>query len=162
MQIVIWKLIIFRLSHGTKNLVFLSRLLIFGFPLFSTEWKKLLEDKNLISWKGTTFANIFPKVCLQKHWWAAWEFTRFIKWTLRKKFPYSELFWSVFSRIRTVYGEIRSISRYSVRMQENTDQNNSKYGHFSRSGSIMWRISSVKKTKSIVYCRFGRIYWRNP
>ena len=32
------------------------------------------------------------------------------------------LFWSVFSRIRTKYGEIRSISPYSVRMWENTDQ----------------------------------------
>ena len=31
-------------------------------------------------------------------------------------------FWSVFSRIRTEYGEIRSISSYSVRIRENTDQ----------------------------------------
>ena len=31
-------------------------------------------------------------------------------------------FWSVFSRIRTVYREIRSICPYSVRMRENTDQ----------------------------------------
>ena len=31
-------------------------------------------------------------------------------------------FWSVFSRIRTEYGEILRISPYSVRMQENTDQ----------------------------------------
>ena len=31
-------------------------------------------------------------------------------------------FWSVFFRIRTEYGEIRSISPYSVRMRENTDQ----------------------------------------
>ena len=28
-------------------------------------------------------------------------------YSLRKKCPYSELFWSVFSRIRTEYGEIR-------------------------------------------------------
>ena len=27
--------------------------------------------------------------------------------SLREKCPYSELFWSVFSRIRTEYGEIR-------------------------------------------------------
>ena len=43
------------------------------------------------------------------------------------------MFWSVFSRIRTEYGEIRSISPYSARMWENTDQNNSQYGHFLRS-----------------------------
>ena len=35
---------------------------------------------------------------------------------------YSELSWSVFSRIRTEYGEIQSISLYSVRMRENMDQ----------------------------------------
>ena len=52
--------------------------------------------------------------------------------TLRKKCPYSELFWSAFFphsawiwrdtkyiRIRTLYGEIQSISLYSVRMREN-------------------------------------------
>ena len=43
------------------------------------------------------------------------------------------LFWSAFSRIRTEYGEVRSISPYSVRMRENADQNNSGYEHFSRS-----------------------------
>ena len=31
-------------------------------------------------------------------------------------------FWSVFSHIRTEYGEIRSISPYSVGIRENTDQ----------------------------------------
>ena len=41
---------------------------------------------------------------------------------LRKKCPYSELFWSAFSGIRTEYGEIRNIFPYSVWMRENTDQ----------------------------------------
>ena len=31
-------------------------------------------------------------------------------------------FWSLFSHIRTEYGEIRSISLYSVRIRENADQ----------------------------------------
>ena len=53
--------------------------------------------------------------------------------TLRKKCPYSELFWSAFSRIWTEYGEILCISSYWIRMRENADQNNSKYGHFLRS-----------------------------
>ena len=48
---------------------------------------------------------------------------------LRKKFLYSELFWSAFSRIWTEYGEILP---YSVRIRENANLNNSKYGHFSR------------------------------
>ena len=33
-------------------------------------------------------------------------------------------FWPVFSGIRTEYGEIRRISRYSARIGENTDQKN--------------------------------------
>ena len=49
------------------------------------------------------------------------------------KCPYSEFFWSVFSRIRTEYAEILRISPYSARMRENTDQKNFEYGHFSRS-----------------------------
>ena len=43
-----------------------------------------------------------------------------------EKSPYSELFWSVFSRKLTEYGEILRVSPYSVRMWENTDQNNSE------------------------------------
>ena len=45
-------------------------------------------------------------------------------YTLRKKRPYSEIFWCF---------PAFSISPYSLRMQENADQNNSEYGHFSRS-----------------------------
>ena len=52
---------------------------------------------------------------------------------LPEKCPYSKLFWSVFSRIRTEYGEIFP---YSVRMGENTDQYNSNYGHFLHSVSL--------------------------
>ena len=51
-------------------------------------------------------------------------------WTLRKKCPYSELFWSVLSRIRTEYEEILRISSYSFQMRENTDQNKPEYGDF--------------------------------
>ena len=39
--------------------------------------------------------------------------------SLRKKCPYLELFWSVFSRIRTKYGDILRISPYSIQMREN-------------------------------------------
>ena len=52
---------------------------------------------------------------------------------MTKDFPYSELFSSIFFRIQTKYGEIRSISPYSVRMRGNADQNNSGYGHSLRS-----------------------------
>ena len=50
--------------------------------------------------------------------------------TRREKCPYSELYWSIFSRIRTKYREILSIFPYLVRMRENTDENNSEYRHF--------------------------------
>ena len=57
--------------------------------------------------------------------------------SLRKKCPYSELCWSAFSRIPAEYGKIMSISPYLVQIRENADQNNSEYGHFSRSACIM-------------------------
>ena len=47
--------------------------------------------------------------------------------TMRKKCPYSELIWSAFPRICTEYGEIPSISPYSVQIRENSDQNNSEW-----------------------------------
>ena len=53
--------------------------------------------------------------------------------TLRENCRYSELFWSVFSRIQAEYGEVRSISPYSVQKRGNADQNNCENGHFSRS-----------------------------
>ena len=54
---------------------------------------------------------------------------------MREKCLHLEFFWSVFSGIRTEYGEILRISLYSVRMRENTDQENSEYGHFLHSVS---------------------------
>ena len=53
--------------------------------------------------------------------------------SLRKKCPYSELFWSTFSRIRTEYGEI---VYYLYVLNPNTRKcglDNSEYGHFLRS-----------------------------
>ena len=42
-------------------------------------------------------------------------------------------FWSVFSRIRTEYGDLRSKSPYSVRIREVRTRKNSVFGRFSRS-----------------------------
>ena len=56
--------------------------------------------------------------------------------TLREKCPYSEFFRSIFSRSRSEYGEIWSISTYSVKMRENADQKNSKCGAFWFSGFL--------------------------
>ena len=49
------------------------------------------------------------------------------QYSLREKCPHSKLFWSVFS----VLGP--NTERY---LRENTDQKNSKYGHFSHSDCI--------------------------
>ena len=64
----------------------------------------------------------------------------YMRRTLLEKCPYSELFWSAFPRIWTEYEEIRSISPYSVWMRENAGQNNSKHGHFLRSGMFILGI----------------------
>ena len=55
--------------------------------------------------------------------------------TLREKCPYSELFWSIFSRTRT---------EYSVWMRENTDQNNCQYENFLCSVMLIGCRSSWK------------------
>ena len=66
---------------------------------------------------------------------ALWKSDISDKQELRKKCLYLELFWSaisVFGLNTKRYG-IRNISLYSVRMRENTGQNNYEYKHFSRS-----------------------------
>ena len=70
--------------------------------------------------------------------------------SLPKKCPYSSLFWSIFSRIRTEYAEILPISPYSVRMKYNTNQNNPEYGQFLRSvfkSSLEWALSIILKER---------------
>ena len=42
---------------------------------------------------------------------------------MRKKCPYSEISWSVFSRISTKYGDLFRKCPYLDRMRDNTDQN---------------------------------------
>ena len=69
------------------------------------------------------FYGIAPRLINNQICWAS----------LRETCRYSELFLSVFSHIRTGYGEIQSICPYSVRMRENTDKNNSEWGHILRS-----------------------------
>ena len=51
----------------------------------------------------------------------------------RERYPYPALLWSVISCILTEYEKIIRISPHSAQMQENTDQNNSEYGHLLRS-----------------------------
>ena len=51
----------------------------------------------------------------------------FLLLSLPEKCQIRSFFWSVFSRIRSEYGEIRRISPYSVRMRENTDQKKTPY-----------------------------------
>ena len=63
-----------------------------------------------------------------------------------KRCPYSELFWSAFSRIRTERREILCISPYSVRMRENKNQSNSEFRHFLRSASQYLLILPLKQS----------------
>ena len=90
------------------------------------------KQKRIIRWNLTIFN--FDSTVI--HLSIINDFYCFYALCTAKKCPYSELFWSVFSRIRTEYGEIRSISPYSVRMQENKGQNNSDYRQFLRSDAF--------------------------
>ena len=77
------------------------------------------------------------------------EVQRLNKLSLLEKCPYLEIFWSVFSRIQTGNGDIRSISPYSVRMRENVDQKNSEYEHFSRSLRFKMLMEKVCGNKAV-------------
>ena len=55
-----------------------------------------------------------------------------------------KIFSSVFSRIRTEYGEILLIFLYSVWIWENKDQKNVEYGHFSRSENIRMTLKTMR------------------
>ena len=70
--------------------------------------------------------------------------------SLRKKCPYSELFWSAFFPHFPAFG--LNTGRYSVslriqsecgKVRKNTDQNNSEYGHFLRSVSSQKVLSQM-------------------
>ena len=70
------------------------------------------------------------------------------------------VFWSLFPRILTEYGDLQSKSPYSVRMREDTDQKNSKYRHFSRRGIVS--ILTKKSAFIAIYlqnisCSFKKI-----
>ena len=50
------------------------------------------------------------------------------------------------------------ISPYSVRMRKNTNQNNSKYGHFSSSGKGHWKLKVVSETLVVFWCQNPKAY----
>ena len=97
--------------------------------------------EKLDNWMGSEFgfAIWFIKsrefmVKRNSYWW---QLVNHSNTALRKKCPYLELFWSVFSFIWTEYEEIRGVSPYSVRIREKEDHKNSDYGYFSHSGDVL-------------------------
>ena len=92
------------------------------FPGVSNEYKITMARNGL---------SLIATVIILKELWSISRFQGRV--ALRGKCPCLELFWTSFSRIWTEHVEIRSISSYLVQMRKNADQNNSEYGHFSRS-----------------------------
>ena len=86
--------------------------------------------------------------------------------TLRETCPYSELFWSTFSYIRSEFEEILRISPYSVRLQKNVDHNNSEYGHFLRNVKVQvaGKTLAAKRSFSLSLNHSGRHFQvlKNP
>ena len=96
------------------------------------QWHAWLKISNFEHYSLATWSKLWDLAILR-----FWNYFPIIRPTITAwKCPYSGLFWSVFSRIRTENGEIRIVSPYSVQMRKNMDQNNSKYGHFSRGVSL--------------------------
>ena len=133
-----------------------ARIQVFSFLHIRTEsainflsmiLKNLCKINLSLAWKMFLFCYICTKNLFMQEW-SSQIFQRCLSEfyfnmpnaTLREKCLYSELFWSVFSGIRTEYGEILRISPYSVRMPENTDQNNSEYRQFLRSASSQFSV----------------------
>ena len=87
-------------------------------------WEKRLNDLRSIL-TSPNLQHISCTICIwaEPKFWLCWMQLRnsnkqhCVKFVQKRSF-----FWSGFSRIRTGYGEIRIISPYSVRMQENKDQ----------------------------------------
>ena len=75
-----------------------------------------------VVWLWHLVVNLYVYICISSSlelqifllWLLIMVFMLSIQLSQRKKCPYSKLFPSLFSRIRTKYGEIRSISPYSV------------------------------------------------
>ena len=67
-----------------------------------------------------------------------------------EKYSYSEIFWSVFSHIRTEFEDLLCKSPYSVGMLENTNQKN---WNFSRSAlPLSWKpLGSTKMVLKVSY-----------
>ena len=57
--------------------------------------------------------------------------------------PYSDLI------ISTEYGEMGTVSQYSIRMRENMNQNNSEYQHFSRSDTKRYNHKNARTNGSL-------------
>ena len=75
--------------------------------------------------------------------------------SLHEKYPNTEFFWSVFSGLRTEYGEIRSISPHSVRRLENRDQ---KKLCIWRTLFTQWLLKSAIFFSQVVLYYFASIY----
>ena len=109
-----------------------------------TEFRNILHSFFVFIWLLLDLYKVLDSIFFRFSFWKAklvpakliQVFISLFQITLREKCPYSGFFWSVFSCLRTEYGEMRSFSPYSVRIRENTDQKNSEYGHFSRSVSF--------------------------
>ena len=91
----------------------------------------------LSNWIPNMFSLLLSTIALSQSKLSFLQFLWAIKWHwsrppdfMRKKCPCSGVFWHLYSRIWNEYGDLRIKSAYSVRMLENTDQKNSKYGYF--------------------------------
>ena len=105
-QVGIWRISRFhQYRNGHKHLLVSSP----ECSKYQVLWSRLHEEREKLKLVSIYKPPLLYCYCMHYH--------HYVKWVQIRSF-----FSSVFSGIRTKYGEIRSISPYSVRMQENTDQ----------------------------------------
>ena len=102
-------------------------------------------DNILNFFRSTFFSNTRGKLLLEN-----------ARIPLCEKWPFPEFFWSIFSCIRTEYGDLPYKSPFSVRMWGNTDQKKVCNGYFSPSVSFCDKNRKVPEDFSKYLCNvFG-------
>ena len=91
------------MSHGQRVLILMEKYLCFKNKFLNFSWTKKRELQPLVSYKRVSCKQIRVQA-------------------LREECPNTEVFLVRIFRIPTEYGEVRTISPYSARMRENTDQ----------------------------------------
>ena len=122
-------------------------------------WSTFFE--NSFMWNS-----IYSQILVWLFYWKILDisYASYIFSILREKCPFSEFYWSAFSRIQTEYGKILRISLHLVLMVGKTDRKNSEYGPILHSVAYYfktWNLEKVYPEIILTYITWNRIDWNS-